>query len=830
MGMRYLLARSSWRFFTRHPWQLWLTLLSIALGTAVMIAVDLANHSAAQSFQRSVNALSSPMTHEITAMRGRIPDGFYQKLRIQWGYRFSQPQVEVAVTANGLHYTVLGIDPLAVSLPENGMASLDSAQVTQLLTDEHAVIAAQQSGLKMGQDLISGEQHFKVVALVDLPRNDLVLTDIATAQGKSTGLSQIQLKLSETEAAQLQTLLTPDLKLESFAQQQNVFGQMTQAFSTNLLAMSLLAMLVGAFLVYNTMTFSVLQRRSSFAIARMVGVTAGQLFRHLLLEAFILGSIGSLFGVLLGVLLGQGLLVLVTQTISDLYVTVQPTDLLITPSLALKGVSITLLAVLLATLAPAFEAARVSPVQVQRQSSLERSNQSLSGKLALAGVVLVLTSWLVIKVSGQQLVLGFVGLFLLILGYSLVVPWVLRKVLAYLQRGLQFIAKPSVLLPIALRGVEASLSRTSLAIIALTVAVSATVGVSMMIGSFRASVSDWLELTLPSDLYISAISEDGSRVEGNLNPQWLARVQQLPQLSNVSLGRSVRLTVEGMPLPTLVLQPGQQSQRGFEFLQATEQTWAQFLKGEGVLVSEPFAYHHQHKLGDRIQFNTETVGTVALPILGVFRDYSATQGMLVLPRSLYEHYWLDHGISSIGLSFAKGVDSTAIKQQLKTWATELNPEQQALVIRSNVEIRQNSLKVFDRTFAITQVLRVLVLIVAFVGVFSALMALFLEKGREFAILRATGFTPKQLQGLVLGQAALLGLLAGILALPLGWLMSLVLIDIINQRSFGWTMHSYFFASIPLQALLLAIFAALLASLYPIKRLGQLSIREGLYGR
>jgi putative ABC transport system permease protein len=285
-----------------------------------------------------------------------------------------------------------------------------------------------------------------------------------------------------------------------------------------------------------------------------------------------------------------------------------------------------------------------------------------------------------------------------------------------------------------------------------------------------------------------------------------------------------------MPLPTLVLQPGQQSQRGFEFLQATEQTWAQFLKGEGVLVSEPFAYHHQHKLGDRIQFNTETVGTVALPILGVFRDYSATQGMLVLPRSLYEHYWLDHGISSIGLSFAKGVDSTAIKQQLKTWATELNPEQQALVIRSNVEIRQNSLKVFDRTFAITQVLRVLVLIVAFVGVFSALMALFLEKGREFAILRATGFTPKQLQGLVLGQAALLGLLAGILALPLGWLMSLVLIDIINQRSFGWTMHSYFFASIPLQALLLAVFAALLASLYPIKRLGQLSIRDGLYGR
>lgn len=826
-----LLLRSSWRFFTRHPWQLWLTLLSIALGTAVMIAVDLANHSAAQSFQQSVNTLSSPMTHEIKALHGRIPDAFYRQLRVDWGYRDSLPELELPVAIQGVHYSLVGLDPFATILPAGHLKALDSGVLTRLLIEANSLIAPTQSGLQLGQSLQVGERNFKIIALVDLARSDLLLADLASVQGNTQGLSRIQLKLTEAAAQALQLRLPPELKLESFANQQAVFGQMTQAFSTNLLAMSLLAILVGAFLVYNTMTFSVLQRRSSFAISRMLGVTAGQLFRYLLIEACILGLIGSGLGVLLGVLLGQGLLVLVTQTISDLYVSVAPTDLLITPALVFKTVGITLFAVLLATLAPALEAARVAPVQVQRRSSLEQTNQNLSLKFALLGLVLMLGSVILISHSGKQLVWGFVGLFLLILGYSLIIPWVLHRLLNLLQRLSAQFAQTQLLVRLALRSLEASLSRTSLAIIALTVAVSATIGVSMMIGSFRSSVADWLQMTLPSDLYISAVSADASRVEGSLPPIWLERVKALPELASLSTGFSTRLTVEGMPLPTLVLQPGAHSQRGFEFLQNTPaDAWQRFEQAEGVLVSEPFAYHYNRAAGSSLQLATETAGLVTVPILGVFRDYSSTQGMLVLPRGWYERYWADRSISSIGLTLKQGTDTHLVQQQLQTWAKDLQPANQSLVIRSNTEIRQNSLQVFDRTFAITYVLRVLVLIVAFVGVFSALMALFLEKGRELAILRSTGFTPKQVQSLILSQAAFLGLLAGILALPLGWLMSVVLIDIINQRSFGWTMQTYFFVSIPLQALSLAVVAALLASFYPVRRMGQLSIREGLYGR
>jgi putative ABC transport system permease protein len=293
----------------------------------------------------------------------------------------------------------------------------------------------------------------------------------------------------------------------------------------------------------------------------------------------------------------------------------------------------------------------------------------------------------------------------------------------------------------------------------------------------------------------------------------------------------VRLTVEDFPIPALVLQPGSHSGRGFAFLDGDAAAiWQRFLAGEGLLVSEPFAYHQGKRRGDTVQVMTELAGKVTLPVLGVFRDYSATQGMVVLPRPLYERYWADRGISSLGIQVADGVDVASIKRQLQAWAGELQQVGQPLVVRSNRDIREFSLQVFDRTFVITNVLRVLVIMVAFVGVFSALMALFLEKGREFAILRATGFTPQQLQRLVMGQAALLGLLAGLLSLPLGWLMSVVLIDIINQRSFGWTMQTHVFALVPLQAMALALVAALLASIYPVRRIGQASVREGLDGR
>lgn len=831
-----LLLRSSWRFFTRHPWQLWLTLLSIALGTAVMVAVDLANMTANRSFRHSVAALSGPMTHEITAREGGIPERFYTQLRVQWGLRDSIPQVTATVSVAGLQYTLLGLDPFAILLQPQADFDIPADVLPRLLTEPDSILIssglAEREKIKAGDKLVvtlnQSPRKLTVLAIVDVKDDarlaNLIVTDIATAQnllGKSGVLSRIQLRLDEAQVATLQTRLPTHFKLNSYQVQQQSFSQMTEAFRINLTAMSLLAMLVGAFLVYNTMTFSVLQRRQAFAINRMVGTTAAQLFRHMLLEAAILGLAGSALGVLLGIVLGQGLLVLVTQTISDLYVSVDASELLIRPWQVLKGMGITLLAVLAATLAPALEAARVQPVFVYRTSHLEHTGQRMSRWLMLAGIVCMAFSPLLIRASGQSLLIGFAALFLFIVGYSLIVPAVLKGILRWLQR----VPSYSLYQRMTLRGVQSSLSRTSLAIVALTVAVSATVGVSIMVGSFRASVADWLEDTLQSDLYISATMGSSSRIEGTLDSQWLQRVKALAGVASISTGRNARLEVDSMTVPMLVLQPGAHSGRGFEYLSGERDAiWQAFLEEEVILVSEPFAYHRSVQAGDSISVQTGEAGSINLKIAGVYRDYSATQGMVVMPRRIYEKYWADRGISTIGLMLEKETDVAAIAEQLQRWA---GASEQAVMVRSNKTIRDFSLQVFDRTFAITNILRLLVVIVAFVGVFSALMALFLERGREYSILRATGVTPLQLRRLVLLQSALIGLLAGLLSLPLGWIMSDILIEVINRRSFGWTMQSYFFVSLPFQALLLSVLAALLAGLYPTRRISRISLREGL---
>ncbi len=837
--MSPLLLRASQRFFTRHPWQLGLTLLSIALGTAVMVAVDLANSTATRSFDRSIDVLSGPMSHEITAVDGDIAEDVYRTLRVDRRLRHMLPLVEGRVEVGGETWDLVGTDPFAFLGMESdaGTASgLSGGTLRALLTRPRGVVipaaVAQDTGVAIGDALAvranGSSTTLEVLAIPDAEPGDWfadrILADIATAQvllGKAGSLSRIQLKLTDAEATSLGDTLPDGLQLEAYQQQQAAFAEMTEAFRVNLAAMSLLAVLVGVFLVYNTMTFGALQRRQAFAVMRMTGATGGQLFRLLLAEAGVLGIIGSGIGVVLGIALGQGLLVLVSRTISDLYVEISPTQIGIAPAALLRSVAITLLAVFAATLVPARSVARSAPVMAERRSQQEAGSTTPAILLA-AGISGMIASMVAIALSGKSLAAGFTALFIFVVGYSLCVPPLMLALLRACEPLPLFRRSVGRL---ALRGVQTSLSRTGLATVALAIAVSATVGVGLMTGSFRASVADWLDTTLGSDLYVAAVKN----VEGErrLDPAWVAAATDLSGVQDVSTGTNRDLWVNGERIPALVLGAAGNGARGFEFLSGNaDAARAQFQSGDALIVSEPLAYRQGIGAGDRVRVRTVSSGIIELPVAGIYRDYSSSRGMVVLPRALYERHWPDRDISNLGIALADGADIEAVTRALQALAGQLPG---GVEVTSNRAIRDSSLAIFDRTFVITDVLKVLVILVAFIGVFSALMALFLEKGREYAVLRATGMTPGQLQRLVLSQAALIGLLAGLLSVPLGWVLSEILIEVINRRSFGWTMQSHFFPAIPLEAVLLSVAAALLAALYPTRRIGTAPLRDRLAG-
>ena len=824
--MNRLLRLSTLRHLRRHPWQSWLTVLGIALGVAVILAVDLANQSARQGFLLSAERLTGRANQQILGGPKGIPDTFYRQLRVELGLRRSAPVVEGQVRLGDQRLRLLGIDPLAEAPFRQFAAGLDRGLLRQLLTQADSLLLSQDDaarlGLAVGDRLtlrVAGTRaRLRLIGLLGgedpALREGLILTDIATAQellGRVGRLDRIDLILEPAERARLQARLPPGLRLQTPASRTRMMAEMIEAFQINLSAMSLLAMLVGALLIYNTMTFSVLRRRRLLGTLRILGVTRAALFRLLLLEALLLGLIGTALGIGLGIFTAQYLLHLVTRTIDDLYFALSVSQLVVEPLSLLKGCLVGLGVTLLAALLPAMEAAATRPVDVLRRSLLESRLQRALPWLALSSLLALLAGWLFLSLSGRNLVGGFAGLFSLIIGYSLLTPLAVLG-LGWLGGPL---ARRAGLLPrLALRGITANLSRSGLAIAALSVAVAAALGVGVMIGSFRATLADWLAYTLRSDLYLDL----AEGAEGVLPTGLRGRIEALPEVAETSAGRRVEVESEYGPVELLALDLASRSQRGFRFARPPAgDLWRRYGAGELLLVSEPFAYRHRLHPGDLLRLQTDG-GPLSLPIGGIFYDYGAARGLISLARSAYARLWDDPGISTIGVYLRPRADPGSVAAALRQLHGDRPP---ALRIRANREIRERAMAVFDRTFTITRVLRLLAIGVAFIGVLSALLALQLEHTREQAVLRTCGLTPGGLGRLILLETGLMGLYAGLLALPLGWLMSQLLIEVINRRAFGWSIFPQLAPADLLLALLLALGAALLAGLYPAWRVTRL---------
>jgi putative ABC transport system permease protein len=370
---------------------------------------------------------------------------------------------------------------------------------------------------------------------------------------------------------------------------------------------------------------------------------------------------------------------------------------------------------------------------------------------------------------------------------------------------------------LAIRGIGAALSRTGVAIAALMLAVATTVGVGIMVGSFRVTVQDWLAATLQADLYVSAPRADAGAGRYPLDPALVERVRGLAGVAEASTGRAVTLessaglvevfALDTRRMPRYLLEAGE-----------PDAVWPAFLASRGVVISEPLAYREGLALGDTVELRTDD-GPRKFAVAGVYYDYDSGPGTVLMHRALYDRYWRDRAVGAMGLYLAEGADPADVMARVRAAAAE---QGDAVVVVSNREVRDNSLAIFDRTFAITNVLRMLSVLVAFVGILAAFMALQLERARELAVLRATGATPGQVGLMVAVQTGFMGLAAGVLSLPVGWALSKMLIDVINRRAFGWTMQSHVPVEVLLQAVALAVVAALAAGVYPGWRMARTS--------
>lgn len=834
-----ILARASRRYLMRHPWMLALSVIGVALGVAVVVAVDLANASARRAFLLSVQALSGRATHEIVGGPTGLDEDVYRRLRVEHGIRACAPVVEGYVRTlapPGRTLQLLGIDPFAEErFRAFGYGGPEGAVIVRLLTEPGTALLTPQTARALGVAIggrlplrVGGERRELVLAgsinapdpVAQQSLASVLVVDIATAQellGLHGRLSRIELIVADDDAGLLHRVraaLPAGAEIVHAEARSHALDQMTRAFRVNLSALSLLALVVGMFLIYNIMTFSVVQRRALVATLRAIGASRRQVFAQVLLEAAAIGLVGTVLGVVVGIVLGKGLVQRVVQTINDLYFVLSVQELALAPASLAKGVALGVGASLLAALAPAWEATRAPVAQVLRRSTIEAHARRRAPRAALAGLALAALGAALLIAPGRSLLVSYAGLFLFIAGFALAVPLLTLSLMRLYERLIGNRLGPTARM--AGRDVAAALSRTAVAVGALAVAVSATVGVGVMIDSFRQSFLEWLDGTLQADVYVSAPVIETQPSAATLAPALVRRLASVPGIAAVSTGRRVRLQGAAGITQLYVLDTDWDHFRRYRFKRGEPQAvWHTLQQDDAVMVSEPYAYRHRLVPGASVRLRTER-GERDFAVAGIYYDYASDEGRVTMSRRTYERHWDDRALTSMAIYAEAGVDTDALGERLRTAAGS----EQALIVRSNRALRRASVEIFDRTFAITGVLRALATIVAVIGVLSALMALALERARELAILRATGLTPSQLWALVTTETGLMGFIAGLLAVPLGVALALALILVINRRSFGWSLGVTIDPLILLQGAGLAVAAALLAGLYPAWRMAR----------
>ncbi len=853
------LLKTGLRYLLRRPLQSILCILGVALGVAMVIAIDLANGSAARAFELSTETVAGRATHQIVGSGAGLDEAIYRRLKVGLGVREAAPVVEsyaIAVELDQQPLRVLGVDAFAEapfrSYLGQGNAPLRQNDLTDFFVRPDALLIGQETaaryGLRLGDALTlragDARRTMRIAGILN-PADErsrraldgLAIVDISTAQelfNMAGRLSHIDLIADErTEAGRalldrVRAVLPPGAAIVKPSARSQSVESLTDAFRLNLTALSLLALVVGMFLIYNTITFSVVQRRPIIGTLRCLGVTQAEVFRQVLLETLLLGAIGGALGIGLGILLGRGAVGLVSQTINDLYYTVNVRSVDVDPWTLVKGFGLGLAASLLAALAPAYEATSIPPITALRRSAGEQRVRWLLPRVALAGLVMLAIGAAMLLLS-RALVVNLGGIFFVLIGLALASPMATIGLMGALQPLLDRLA--GLVGRLSARGVVNAISRTAIAIASLMVAVSVIIGLQSMINSFRTTVESWLDASLTADVYVAPPATGINASNATIAPSVVADFEALPDVSDVTRFRRVSVDfrtadAEYRQASLLAIRSGRErSARTFVWtLRPADGLWASMAGQDEVQVSEPFA----NKYGitpqnNRLLLRTDQ-GERVFRVVAVYYDYASDAGVIVMRHETYRRYWQDDQISSLALY----VDPTKVSD-LSAFVDQLRQRfaGRDLVISANRELRADALAIFERTFTITGALNLLATVVAFIGVLSALMALQIERTRELGMLRANGMTLRQLWRMTLLETGLMGGTAGLLAMPTGFLLALILVYIINLRSFGWTIRLDLQWETFAQAMGVAVISALLAAIYPMLRLGKLEVARAI---
>jgi putative ABC transport system permease protein len=747
-----------------------LAVVGIALGVALGYGVYLVNRAAVEDLAASVRTIAGEADLQVRGGRAGFPESLYPQIARLPGVAWVNPALELDAGIAGTERTLqlIGVDVLRQGKPE--LLAPDKVLLSPLAAE---ALNGKTLSLVVGQHTVSLE----VAGIADL-KGFAALTDISTAQwrlGRLGELNRLDVHLKpgagrDRVQERIQPLLPPGVHVAAVETLEQASGYPSRAYRVNLNVLALVALFTGGFLVFSAQALELARRRGEHALLRVLGLTAPRLAGLILLEAGVLGALGGM----LGVALGYGIaLAAVRYAGADLGA---GQFRALAPQLAfhwlpsflyvLAGIVVAVAGALL----PALDAAHTQAARALKAGDDQRMFRRVSR--AWPGVVFIVAGVLLAQlgpVRGLPL-FGYMAIACLLIGAIALMPRISHWVFNVIP------PTSRVWMALAIAQLRRASGQAAVSLSAIVASFSLMAAMAIMVASFRESVDEWLDAVLPAELYFRSTHAGDT---GYLEPGFEERVRALPQVQRVDFLRSGRILLDPLR-PALSLLARDRAANGFPLIGEGYQ------RKEGdpsvVWISEAVLDLYGFQVGKNVEL---PLNGKASPVIvgGVFRDYARQHGAILIDRADYVALTGDKRVNDAAVWLAPGVTPAAAMDAIRAL-----PGGAELDMAAPGEIRDVSLRIFDRSFAVTYAMEAVAVLVGLFGLSSSLGAIVLARRREFGMLRHLGLTQGQIRAMLAAEGGLLALLGALAGLVVGAAISLVLVYVVNRQSFNWSME------------------------------------------
>jgi len=801
--MPALLQALSWPELRLHPWRNATALLAVVLGVALAFSVQLINESALSEFGAAVRSVNGEPDFELRSAYRGAAGGFdetlYARVATHPMVAIASPVIELdtyAIAADGKRVAmrVLGLDPLVATQLAPGLlprAFAGDARLPMLDPDtlflnpaarQALGLAGQTSNVELRVLGGSTTQALRVAGDVGAGGSPLAVIDIAGAQahfGLLGKLSRIDVRLlpgAHQDAVLNEFALPPGVRAAAPEEAEQRLSNVSRAYRVNLTVLALVALFTGAFLVFSVLSLSVARRQPQFALLGVLGMSAHERLRLVIAESALLGLVGSAIGLALGTALAALALRWLAGDLGGGFFQGVAAPLQFGVGAALLYGALGVAAAVAGGWLPARGAQKLPPAQALKGLALQSDAAErpwLGPALLAAGVLLAFAP----PLYGLPLA-AYVAVACLLLGGIGCVP-------ATVGLLLRRLAPPQSVLPLlAVERARQQRQSATVAVAGVVASLALSVALTVMVASFRDSMTRWLAAVLPAELYVRAAGSLSAADSVFLAPAFVEAVARVPGVGRAEPQRMTQvLLAPQQPAVSLIARPLADAARSVPLVGAL---LAPAPGRTGVYVSEAIVSLYAAAPGTTLRLPLPDGRTEPLYVRGVWRDYARQGGALLLDLADYRHISGDERVNDLAVWLEPGSDLAAVQQAISALAGNTRVE-----FATTGEIRTASMQIFDRSFAVTYWLQAVAIAIGLFGVAASFSAQVLSRRKEFGLLVHLGLTRRQIVGVVAAEGALWTTAGTLLGLALGLAVSVVLVEVVNPQSFHWTMDLSF---------------------------------------